>query len=94
MFADWLTVAAALVLLATFCERLRARRRRRGAALSAPTPESQLLFEEQVRHRAFHDSLTQLPNRALFYDRVQEHSIAMPANRTWSPSCSSTSTPS
>jgi diguanylate cyclase (GGDEF)-like protein/PAS domain S-box-containing protein len=28
-------------------------------------------FEEQLRHRAFHDPLTQLANRALFLDRLQ-----------------------
>jgi diguanylate cyclase (GGDEF)-like protein/PAS domain S-box-containing protein len=31
--------------------------------------------EERVREMAFHDSLTQLPNRALFLDRLQ-HSVA------------------
>lgn len=32
-------------------------------------------FEDQLRHRAFHDPLTQLANRALFYDRV-EHALS------------------
>ena len=27
--------------------------------------------EEQLRHRAYHDVLTELPNRVLFYDRLQ-----------------------
>jgi GGDEF domain-containing protein len=28
-------------------------------------------FEEQLEHRAFHDPLTDLPNRTLFINRVQ-----------------------
>ncbi len=28
-------------------------------------------FEQELRHQAFHDSLTSLPNRALFMDRLQ-----------------------
>jgi diguanylate cyclase (GGDEF)-like protein/PAS domain S-box-containing protein len=32
-------------------------------------------LEDMLRHRAFHDPLTSLPNRALFHDRV-EHSLA------------------
>lgn len=32
-------------------------------------------FEEQLRHQAFHDALTELPNRSAFYERV-ERSLA------------------
>lgn len=41
-----------------------------GAQLSAITIERKGL-EQQLTHQAFHDSLTGLPNRALFSDRVQ-----------------------
>lgn len=36
--------------------------------------------EEQLRHRAFHDPLTQLPNRACFLDRL-EHALARASRR-------------
>jgi len=37
-------------------------------------------LESELKHQAFHDSLTQLPNRALFLDRV-EHALARTGRR-------------
>jgi diguanylate cyclase (GGDEF)-like protein/PAS domain S-box-containing protein len=46
----------------------------RGIVLTARDIDERRAFEEQLRHRAFHDPLTQLANRALFYDRI-EHAL-------------------
>jgi diguanylate cyclase (GGDEF)-like protein/PAS domain S-box-containing protein len=46
-----------------------------GVVITARDVEDRKAFEEQLRHRAFHDSLTGLANRALFYDRI-EHALS------------------
>ena len=46
-----------------------------GIVLTARDVDERRAFEQQLRHRAFHDPLTQLANRALFYDRI-EHALA------------------
>jgi diguanylate cyclase (GGDEF)-like protein/PAS domain S-box-containing protein len=45
-----------------------------GIVITVRDVEDHKAFEEQLRHRAFHDDLTGLANRALFYDRV-EHAL-------------------
>jgi diguanylate cyclase (GGDEF)-like protein/PAS domain S-box-containing protein len=46
-----------------------------GLVVTARNVDERKAFEEQLRHRAFHDPLTGLANRALFYDRV-EHALS------------------
>jgi diguanylate cyclase (GGDEF)-like protein/PAS domain S-box-containing protein len=51
------------------------RRYRQGFAIDITarklSEQARLQAEDQLRHQAFHDSLTDLPNRALFIDRLQ-----------------------
>jgi diguanylate cyclase (GGDEF)-like protein/PAS domain S-box-containing protein len=54
---------------------LRADRQIRGVVFNARDISERLELEEQLTHQAFHDSLTELPNRALFRDRL-EHALA------------------
>jgi diguanylate cyclase (GGDEF)-like protein/PAS domain S-box-containing protein len=49
-----------------------------GIVVTARDVQDRRAFEEQLRHRAFHDPLTQLANRALFYDRI-EHALSRQA---------------
>ena len=47
----------------------------RGFVLTSRDVTERKVLEDQLRHQAFHDSLTDLANRALFTDRVQ-HALA------------------
>ena len=63
-----------------------------GLVVTARDVDERKAFEEQLRHRAFHDALTGLANRALFYDRI-EHALRRGARADGQAACcSSTST--
>jgi diguanylate cyclase (GGDEF)-like protein/PAS domain S-box-containing protein len=47
----------------------------RGIVLNSRDVSERKEFEEQLSHQAFHDSVTHLPNRALFSERVR-HAVA------------------
>jgi diguanylate cyclase (GGDEF)-like protein/PAS domain S-box-containing protein len=54
---------------------LRADRLVRGVVLNARDMSEHVRLEEELTRRAFHDDLTELPNRALFRDRL-DHALA------------------
>jgi diguanylate cyclase (GGDEF)-like protein/PAS domain S-box-containing protein len=51
---------------------LRQERWVRGVVLNARDVTERIKLEEQLKHQAFHDSLTDLPNRALLRDRLDQ----------------------
>ena len=66
----------------------------RGLVLSMRDVTERKALEDELRHQAFHDSLTGLANRSLFEDRLS-HAVAIAQRRrAASPCCSSTSTTS
>jgi diguanylate cyclase (GGDEF)-like protein/PAS domain S-box-containing protein len=70
-FGEWRTLEA-------YVTDLRADRHIRGVVLNARDVTERVELEQQLTRQAFHDSLTGLPNRALFRDRL-DHALARSA---------------
>ena len=51
-----------------------------GLVVTARDVDARKALEDQLRHRAFHDPLTGLANRALFYDRIEHALTREPRN--------------
>jgi diguanylate cyclase (GGDEF)-like protein/PAS domain S-box-containing protein len=51
-----------------------------GIVLNSRDVSERRILEDQLKHQAFHDPLTRLPNRALFMDRL-EHALARRGRR-------------
>jgi diguanylate cyclase (GGDEF)-like protein/PAS domain S-box-containing protein len=57
------------------CRDLRAEPTVRGLVVTLRDVTERRRLEQELRHRAFHDSLTGLANRTLFHDRVQQAAV-------------------
>src|SRR5439155_12625522 len=64
-FGEWRSLEA-------YATDLRHDRLIRGIVLNARDVTERIRLEEELTHQAFHDGLTDLPNRALFRDRLDQ----------------------
>jgi len=71
---DWVALGpeGARVQVEASCRDLRAERTVAGLVLTLRDVTERRRLEQELTHRAFHDSLTGLANRVLFHDRLQQ----------------------